>query len=264
MPYSNPIKQALADGRVSVGCWLTLASPAVTETLAHCGFDWLVVDTEHAPNDTAQIVEQLRAIDAASAHGSRTAAAVRVAANDATLVKRAMDCGAQTIVFPSIDTVDDAQRAVASVRFPSGGNGGIRGVAGLVRAGRYALDPSYVSRANYNACVIAQIESAQAVENAAAIAAIDGIDCLFVGTADLAATLGHLGETAHPVVISAVNRVIDAGRRANKPIGIFATSSDEARRYQAAGVSFIALHSDVAWLTRGAQQALQSFNAHIS
>lgn len=264
MSYSNPIKQALVDGHVSVGCWLTLSSPAVAETLAHCGFDWLVIDTEHAPNDTQQIVEQLRAIDAARAHGSRTVAAVRVTANDATLVKRAMDCGAQTIVFPSIDTLDDARFAVASVRFPSNGNDGVRGVAGLVRAGRYALDPSYVLRANHEACVIAQIESATAVENAAAIAALDGIDCLFVGTADLAATLGHLGETSHPDVVSAVDRVIEAGRRANKPIGIFATSSDEARRNQAAGVRFIALHSDVAWLTRGAQQALQSFNAQAS
>lgn len=264
MPYFNPIKQAFAENRVSVGCWLTLASPAVAETLAHCGFDWLVVDTEHAPNDAQQIVEQLRAIDAARVHGSHAAAAVRVTANDAALVKRAMDCGAQTIVFPSIDTVDDARRAVASVRFPSDGNAGTRGVAGLVRAGRYALDPSYVARANHDACVIAQVESAQAVENVAAIAAIDGIDCLFVGTADLAASLGHLGETSHPSVVSAVARIIDAGRYANKPVGIFATTSDEARRYRAAGVSFIALHSDVAWLTRGAQHALQSFNTHTA
>ncbi|MNX40066.1 4-hydroxy-2-oxovalerate aldolase [compost metagenome] len=257
---SNPIRKALLAGAPSGGCWLTLGSPAVAETIAHCGFDWLVVDMEHAPNDVGSLVAQLRAIDAARAHGAVSIAAVRVTANDAALVKRAMDCGAQTIVFPNIDTAEDARNAIASMHFPSNGNGGTRGVAGLVRAGTYGQNPGYIGAANAQSCAILQIESATAVRNVEAIAAVPGADCLFIGTADLAASLGHLGDMAHAAVLEAVAKVIGACKAAGKAVGIFANSVEEAASYRRQGVQFIALHSDVAWLARGARQALAQFD----
>lgn len=261
MKNPNPVRHALLTLTPTEGCWLTLASPAVAEAIAHCGFDWLVVDMEHAPNDIESATAQLRAIEAARAHGATTHAALRVTANDPVLVKRAMDCGAKTIVFPNVDTVEDACRAIASMHFPSKGNAGMRGVAGLVRAGRYGQDPAYVAEANGQACAILQIESAEAIRNIEAIAALPGADCLFIGTADLAASLGHLGDMTHPDVVDAVGSVMQAARTHGKAVGIFANSAEEAASYRKRGVQFIALHSDVAWLARGARQARANFAA---
>ncbi|PUA20389.1 HpcH/HpaI aldolase/citrate lyase family protein [Glaciimonas sp. PCH181] len=261
MGNANVIKQALLALEPTEGCWLTLASPAVAETVAHCGFDWLVVDMEHAPNDIGNLVAQLQAIDAARVHGASSSAVVRVTSNDPALVKRAMDCGVQTVIFPNIDNVEEAQRAIASMRFPSNGNGGTRGVAGLVRAGNYGQDPGFVAMANDQVCAVLQIESAEGLKNVEAIAALPGADCLFIGTADMAASLGHLGDTGHAAVREAVAAVIAACQIANKAVGIFAGSPDEAAAYRKQGVQFIALHSDVAWLARGARQARAQFKA---
>ncbi|MGT2432141.1 HpcH/HpaI aldolase family protein [Cupriavidus basilensis] len=259
MENSNPIKKSLLALEPSLGCWLTLASPAVAETVAHCGFDWLVVDMEHAPNDVASLTSQLHAIDAARAHGASSCAVVRVTANDPVLVKRAMDCGVQSVIFPNIDTVEDAQQAIASMRFPSNGNGGTRGVAGLVRAGTFGMNPNYVGLANERSCAILQIESAEGLRNVEAIAALPGADCLFIGTADMAASLGHLGNTGHAAVLDAVATVIAACQTAGKAVGIFVASAEEAATYRKQGVQFIALHSDVAWLACGARQAQAQF-----
>lgn len=260
MPNTNAIKHYLLNAEPTVGCWLTLASPAVTELIAHCGFDWLVIDVEHGPGDTQDIVAQLRAIDAANANGAKAVGAVRVTANDPARVKRAMDCGAQTIIFPNIDSAAQAQAAVASMRFPLKGQGGIRGVAGMVRAGRYGLDTSYVLSANNQACTIIQIESAAGVEQVDAIAQVEGVDCLFIGTADLSASMGLLGQTGHNDVKTAVDTVLEAGRRHSKAVGIFATSVEQACHYQALGVTFIALHSDTGWLAKGATDAVEAFS----
>lgn len=261
MRHVNPIKQSLLNTRPTVGCWLTLASPAVAELLAHCGFDWLVIDAEHGPSDTQDLAAQLRAIDAAAFKGAKAAGAVRVTANDPGLVKRAMDCGAQTIIFPNIDTAPEAQAAVASMRFPLPGQPGIRGVAGMVRAGGYGLHADYVKSANDQACAIVLIESVQGLENVDAIAQIEGVDCLFIGTADLSASMGYLGQTTHEAVKAAVDKVLAAAQKHGKAVGIFATSVEEARQYQDQGVCFIALHSDTGWLGRGAMDALGAFDS---
>lgn len=256
MRHVNPIKQSLLNARPTVGCWMTLASPAVAELLALCGFDWLVIDAEHGPSDTQDLAAQLRAIDAAAFNGAKAAGAVRVTANDSGLVKRAMDCGARTLVFPNIDTATEAQAAVASMRFPRPGQPGIRGVAGMVRAGGYGLDADYVKSANDQACAIVLIESVQGLENVDAIAQVEGVDCLFIGTADLSASMGYLGQTTHDAVKAAVDKVLVAARKHGKAVGIFATSVEEAREYRDKGVCFIALHSDTGWLGKGAMDAL--------
>lgn len=260
MGFVNPIKHSLKNAKPTLGCWLTLASPVVAELIAHCGFDWLVIDAEHGPSDTQDIAAQLRAIDAAGFNGARAVGAVRVTANDPSLVKRAMDCGAQTIVFPNINGAADAQAAVASMLFPLPDQSGVRGVAGMVRAGAYGLDNNYVKSANNQACAIVLIESVEGLENVDSIAEVEGVDCLFIGTADLSASMGLLGQTRHDDVKVAVERVLTAARKHSKAVGIFATSVEEARQYREKGVTFIALHSDTGWLAKGATDALDAFN----
>lgn len=263
MPNVNTIKHQLLNAEFTVGCWLTLASPAVTELIAHCGFDWVVIDLEHGPGDIKDVAAQLRAIDAARANGAKVAAAVRVTANDSALVKRVMDCGAQTIVFPTIDNPAQAQAAVASMRFPQGAARGIRGVAGMVRAGRYGLDDNYVQSANSQACAIIQIESAAGVEQVDAIAQVEGVDCLFIGTADLSASMGLLGQPEHDAVKAAVYTVLEAGRRHSTAVGVFVTSVEQACYYRKLGVTFIALSSDTGWLAKGATAAVETLRSAL-
>jgi len=248
---TNPLKQRLAAGERLFGCWLSLASPMAAEALACAGFDFLVVDGEHSPADTMDTVALLQAI---AAGGSQPI--VRVAENAAPLAKRALDAGSATLLFPMVASADDARRAVASMRYPQPGNGGVRGVAGVVRAARFGLLPDYVHHANADACAIVQIESAAGVAASGMIAAVDGVDALFVGPADLAASLGHLGDSGHADVQQAIDRVLAAAQAQGKCAGIFAGSAEEARKFTARGFTLVALAADVIWLLAGARQAL--------
>lgn len=247
----NPIKQRLAAGEPLFGCWLTLASPLVAEALACAGFDFLVVDGEHSPADSMDTVALLQAI---AAGGSQPI--VRVTDNTTWLAKRALDAGAATVLFPMVGSREEARRAVAAMRYPQHGNDGARGVAGIVRAARFGLAPDYLKTANEAACTVLQIESAAGVEAAAEIAAVDGVDALFVGPADLAASLGHLGDSGHPQVTQAIDRVLAAAKGSGKAAGIFAGSAEQARDYAARGFTLVALAADVVWLLAGARQAL--------
>jgi len=247
----NPLKQRLAAGERLFGCWLSLASPIAAEALACAGFDFLVVDGEHSPADTMDTIALLQAI---AAGGSQPV--VRVAENAAWLAKRALDAGSPTLLFPMVASADDARRAVASIRYPQQGRDGIRGVAVVVRAARFGLLPDYVHEANAAACAIVQIESAAGVAAADEIAAVDGVDALFVGPADLAASLGHLGDSGNAEVQRAIDRVLAAAQRRRRAAGIFAGSAAEATAYVARGFSLVALAADVVWLLAGARQAL--------
>jgi 2-dehydro-3-deoxyglucarate aldolase len=247
----NPLKEKLRARAPLWGCWLTLASPLVAEALSHAGFDFLVVDTEHSPADGMDVVAMLQALGNGAA-----APVVRVTENQPMLVKRAMDAGCGTIVFPSVHSARQAQRAVASTRYPAGANGGLRGVAGINRGARFGLDRDHLQRANDDACAIVQIESAAGLAQVDAIAALDGVDALFVGPADLAASLGHLGRPEHPDVAAAIERVARAAAAHGKAAGIFAGSAEAARRCADLGFTFIALAADVVWLLKGARDAL--------
>ena len=253
---SNALKQRLLAGERLFGCWLSLASPAAAEALACAGFDFLVVDGEHSPADTMDTVALLQAI---AAGGSQPI--VRVTDNQPWLAKRAIDAGSPTLLFPMVQGADDAQRAAAAMRYPQQDNGGSRGVAGVVRAARYGLIADYVHRANDEACTIVQIESAAAVAASDEIAAVDGVDCLFVGPADLAASLGHLGDSGHAEVQQAIERVLAGARAQRKRAGIFAGNAQEAREYATRGFTLVALAADVIWLLQGARQALASARA---
>ncbi|CAN0624202.1 5-keto-4-deoxy-D-glucarate aldolase [Burkholderia multivorans] len=253
---TNSLKQRLRDGDEPLyGLWLTLASAAAAEALAHAGYDWLCIDMEHAPNDSHDVASQLRAVAAAHLPSEPL---VRVPACDAWLVKRALDAGARTLMFPDIATPDEAVHAVRLTRYPSpDAPDGLRGVAGLVRAGAYGMRRDYVVSANAQISVVVQIESARGVDQVERIAATPGVDCLFIGPADLAASLGHLGDTRHPDVEAAMARVLAAGRQAGVAVGIFAGDTAAARQYRDAGYRMIALSADVSWLLRATRQALQ-------
>jgi 2-dehydro-3-deoxyglucarate aldolase len=257
---TNALKARLAEGDDPLfGLWLSLASEAATEALAHAGFDWLCIDMEHAPNDARDVAAQLRALAAAHLPSEPV---VRVPAREAWLVKRALDAGARTLMFPNIETPDDARHAVRLTRYPSpDAPDGLRGVAGIVRAAAYGMRRDYLQHANAQIATIVQIESVRALDEVERIAAIPGVDCLFVGPADLAASLGHLGDGRHPAVEAAIARVLAAGRQAGVPVGIFAADSGQARQYRDAGFRVIALSADVAWLLRATRQALQEARA---
>ena len=231
-----------------LGLFATLASANSAELLALSGFDWLVVDTEHSPNDLNDVTAQLRSI---ALHN--VSPIVRVAWNDQILVKQLLDTGAQTLLFPYIETPDQAASAVSFTRYPPAG---VRGVAGSSRAAGYGTDDGYLKAADGEICVIAQIETALGLENLAAIAGTRGIDAVFVGAADLAASLGHVGDTRHSSVQRAVDRALDALRSLGKPRGYLTSDLREAKRRWTEGMDFLALGTDATLFARAARNAI--------
>ncbi len=253
--FTNTLKARLKEAEPLYGLWLSLGSPDAAEALAHAGFDWLCIDMEHAPNDSADVAAQLRAIAAAHLPSEPV---VRVPADEPWLVKRVLDAGARTLMFPNIESAEAAARAVRLTRYPDAGSpDGLRGVAGVVRASAFGARRDYLQSANTQIATIVQIESVRALEEVERIAATPGVDCLFVGPADLAASLGHLGDTKHPDVLAALDRVAAAAKGAGVAAGIFALDAASARQYREAGFQFISLAVDVLWLVRAVRAALQ-------
>lgn len=247
----NRFKRAIAAGTPQIGLWMSLASPAATEVAAGAGFDWLLLDMEHAPNELPDIAHHLRA-----AEGGTAEPVVRVPWNDAVMVKRLLDIGARSLLFPFVQSAEEARRAVAATRYPPHG---IRGFAGTTRANRYGRVPDYAKRAAEEICVLVQCETRKAVADIPAIAAVDGIDGIFIGPADLAADMGHLANTQHPEVQAAI---LDAGKRiraAGKAPGFLSLREDETRRVLAGGFIFVAVHTDVALLARQAEALVKLF-----
>ncbi len=241
MTHKNSFKMAVASGRPQVGMWASLASPVGCEVLSGAGLDFLVIDTEHAPNDAAEIIAQLHAI----ATGGPTPAAVRVWWNDRVAIKRVLDCGAETIVVPYVQTPDEAREAVRSVRYPPEG---ARGAAGATRANRYGRDGDYWDDARERICLVVQVESAAAVEAAGDIARVDGVDVVFVGPGDLAADLGIIHDRSHTSVQDEIKKALAAIRDAGKPAGVMAGNIDNAREFLDMGFSMVSVATDVVHL----------------
>jgi 2-dehydro-3-deoxyglucarate aldolase len=253
--FTNPLKLRLKDPDPLYGLWLSLGSESAAEALAHAGFDWLLIDMEHAPNDSVEVSGQLRAIAAAHLPSEPV---VRVPAAEPWIVKRVLDAGARTLMFPNVESADEAAYAVRLTQYPTADAAdGLRGVAGAVRAAAYGMRRDYLQNANAQIATIVQIESVRALEQVEQIAAVPGVDCLFVGPADLAASLGHLGDSKHPDVQQAMARIVQAAKSAHVASGIFAMDVASARQYRDAGFRFIALAADVMWLLRTTRQALQ-------
>ncbi|MBA3597129.1 MAG: 2-dehydro-3-deoxyglucarate aldolase [Methylibium sp.] len=246
--FPNRLRADLLAGKRLIGCWCSLANPITTEVLGVAGFDWVLLDGEHSPNDVTTFIPQLMALK-----DSPSAPVVRPSWNNAVEIKRLLDAGFYNFLIPFIESADEARRAVAATRYPPQG---IRGVSVAQRSNRYGTVPGYLAGINEQICVMAQIESREGLAAVAEIAAVDGIDCVFIGPSDLAAGLGHLGNAAHPEVQAAIASVIDAARAYSKAVGILAPVEADARRYMEMGVSFVGVGSDLG-VFRGATQALR-------
>jgi len=248
---SNPFKQAILSGKVQIGLWANLCNPIATEVTAGAGFDWLLIDAEHAPNDVTTVLGQLHAMA-----GSSSAAVLRPPWNDTVLIKRYLDIGVQNLLIPYIQTADEAAAAVAATRYPPAG---VRGVASIHRANRYARDKDYFAAANDQQCVLVQLETTAALSNLDAIAAVPGVDGLFNGPSDLAASMGHLGNIAHPEVRAAIATAIGRIRSAGKAAGILAPLESDARHWLEVGATFVAVGSDLNLLARHTEQLAVRF-----
>lgn len=246
-PFPNRFRQELLAGRTLIGCWLSLGSPITTEVLGVAGFDWLLLDLEHAPNDVLTLIPQLMALK-----DSPSAPVVRPPWNDTVVIKRLLDAGCHNFLVPMVETVEQAAAAVAATRYPPQG---VRGVSVSQRSNRYGAEPDYFAKVNEHIAVIVQIETRAGVAAAREIASVDGVDCLFVGPSDLAANHGHLGHANHPEVQAAIAHVLAAAKAAGKPAGILAPAEADARRYLAQGFTFVAVGSDLGVL-RTQTQAL--------
>ncbi len=247
----NRFRRALRAGELQIGLWCSLASHYSVEVVAGAGFDWLLLDSEHSPNDLESLLAQLQA-----AAPYPTSPIVRVPWNDTVTIKRVLDIGAQGLLVPYVQNADEARAAVAATRYPPEG---VRGVAGTTRANRFGRIPDYARRAHDELCVLVQVETQDAVEHIEAIAAVEGVDGIFIGPADLHASLGYPGETAHPAVLprieNAIRRIVGAG----KPAGILTGDETLARRYIELGALFVAVGADVGILARGADRLAASF-----
>jgi 4-hydroxy-2-oxoheptanedioate aldolase len=245
-PTQNNFKRAIAAGRQQLGLWVSLANAYTAEVVAGAGFDWLVLDTEHSPNEVVDVLTQLQAVAPYPAMP-----VVRPAWNDTVLIKRHLDIGAQTLLVPYVSTPEEAGRAVAAMRYPTRG---VRGVAGVTRAARFGRIRDYARRAEEELCLLVQVETRQALDNLEAIARTEGVDGIFIGPADLAAALGHLGDQQHAEVQSAIKDAIARIRACGKPAGILATDEASTRRYMEWGTVFTAVGLDVMILARGAEE----------
>lgn len=237
----NAFKQSLADGRRSIGCWMGLCDPYAAEIVARAGFDWVLIDGEHAPNDLPAIARQLQVTE------PHCAPIVRLPMAEPWLIKQVLDAGAQSLLIPMVNSAEDARAIVRAIRYPPGG---IRGVGhALGRASRFGRVPDYAATAEAELCLVVQIESRAAVDALEAILAVDGVDAAFVGPSDLAADMGMATDSAavRQVVADTLRRIRDAG----KPAGIIDLDDAAMARHLADGAQFVAVAADVIFLSQG-------------
>ena len=244
----NHFKRAIAAGKAPVGAWLVSAAPSAAEALGCIGFDFLVVDMEHTPLDTPQTVGILQTIAGTSAQ-----AIVRPPWNDVVMVKRVLDVGAQSLLFPFVQNADEAKRAVASTRYPPAG---VRGVAAMHRGSRYGTVPNYQKRAHEEICVIVQIETMTAFDQLEAIAAVPGVDSIFIGPADLSASMGFLGDMSNSAVQEKLRAGAQTCKRLGKPCGIVGANPEIVANFLDYGFSWVAVGSDLAMLASRATEYL--------
>jgi 2-dehydro-3-deoxyglucarate aldolase len=246
-PLPNTFRRDLLAGKRLIGCWASLASNITSEILGYAGFDWLLLDGEHAPNDYASFITQLQALK-----DSPSAPFVRPQWQDMVVIKRLLDIGFYNFLIPFIETAEQAAKAVAATRYPPQG---FRGVGTAHRSNRYGFNTDYFKQINDNICVTVQIESKAGVEAAADIAAIDGVDALFIGPSDLSAAYGVMLQPNLPEVQAAIQKILAGAQKHGKACGILAPVEADARKYLEMGMTFVAVGGDTG-LLRGAAVAL--------
>jgi 4-hydroxy-2-oxoheptanedioate aldolase len=253
----NRFKQRLNSGDAQIGLWLGLADAYCAELAANAGFDWLLIDGEHAPNDLRGMLGQLQAV---APYASE--AVIRPVIGDTALIKQVLDIGAQTLLVPMVESAAQARELVRAMRYPPQG---IRGVgSALARASRWNSIDGYLDQADAQMCLLVQIESLQGLANLDAIAAVEGVDGVFIGPADLSASMGHRGNPGHPDVQAAIEDAIARIRQAGKAAGILSADEKLARRYIELGAGFVAVGVDTTVLMRGLQGLLGKFKGTAS
>lgn len=248
----NKFKQALRAGKAQIGLWVGLANPYTAEVCAGADFDWLLLDGEHAPNDLQTLLAQLQAVAPYPAHP-----VVRIPSADVVRVKQVMDLGVQTLLVPIIETAEQAAEMVRAMRYPPEG---IRGVgSALARASRWNRISTYLQAADKQACLLVQVETKRALEHLDAIARVDGVDGVFIGPADLSASLGYRGQPAHPEVQRVIEDAIATVRKTGKAVGILSADETLARRYLELGCTFVAVGVDTSLLARAVDTLARKF-----
>lgn len=251
LPETFAARLAAAD-RPQVGLWVCSGSPVMAEIIAGSGVDWVLIDAEHSPNGLESILAQLYAVSAYP-----VAPVVRVPIGDTVVIKQVLDLGAQNLLVPMVDSAAQAAELVRAIRYPSAG---VRGVgASLARSSRWNRVPAYLKDASSTISLTVQVESAAAVAAVDDIVAVDGVDAIFVGPADLAASMGRLGAPSHPEVVEAVLTALRAAAAAGKPAGVNAFVPEEAERYLEAGAAFVAVGADVAIAARATEELAERF-----
>lgn len=254
----NHFKRALAAQVPQIGLWSTLPDPYISEIVAGAGFDWMLLDTEHTPTEVPQMLRQLQAVTAAVPMDAtrRTSAVVRPDWNDTVLIKRYLDIGAQSLLLPFVQNAVEAQAAVRATRYAPLG---VRGMGGSVRASNFGRIRDYAKGAQEELCVLVQVETREALDHLEEIAAVDGIDGVFIGPTDLSASLGHPGEPNHPEVRRAIDDAIRCIRAQGKAPGILMLDETRARECLELGALFVAVAMDLQILARGAEAAAARF-----
>jgi 4-hydroxy-2-oxoheptanedioate aldolase len=249
----NAFKRALAAGKPQIGLWSSLSSSYSVEVIAGAGFDWILLDSEHSPADLENLLTQLQAAAPYPSHP-----VVRVPWNDMVTIKRTLDIGAQSLLIPYVSSAEEARAAVSYTRYPPAG---VRGVAGTTRATRFGRVKDYAKRAHEEICVLVQVETQGALDSIEAICAIEGVDGVFIGPADLHASLGRTGEIANPEVKPIIDQAIRRIRKAGKAPGILTPNEADARRWLECGALFVAVGADVGILARGAESLADKFKS---
>jgi 4-hydroxy-2-oxoheptanedioate aldolase len=241
----NTFKAAIKAGKPQIGLWSSLSSNYSVEVIAGAGFDWLLLDMEHSPNDLESLLAQMQAAAAYPSHPI-----VRVPWNDMVMIKRVLDAGAQTLLIPYVSTVEEAKAAVSYTRYPPHG---VRGVAGVTRASRFGRVKDYAKHAHEEICVLVQVETEAAAAQIEAICAVDGVDGVFIGPADLHASMGYTGETANPKIMPIMEEAMRRIRKAGKAPGYLSPVEADAKKMLAAGCLFCAVGADIGLLARVAE-----------
>ncbi len=247
----NRFKRALREGKPQIGLWSVMANASVAELLGASGYDWLLIDMEHAPNELPDVQAQLQAL-----RGSSATPIVRPPWNDMVWVKRVLDLGTQTLLIPYVQTAEEAAQAVSYMRYPPAGR---RGVAGGTRATQWGRIRDYYKSVEEELCLLVQVESRQGLANLDAIAATPGVDGVFIGPADLSADMGHLGDPQHPEVQAVIEDAVRRIRQAGKAAGILARGEEPARRWLEAGCAFVAVGVDAVLLAQAADGLAAKF-----
>lgn len=240
----NRFKHAIREGRHQLGLWCSLPGAVTAEVLAGAGYDWILFDTEHSPGDPSTVLQQLQA-----AAAYPVSPVVRPATNCTALIKRYLDIGAQTLLIPYVQNAEEARAAAAAMLYPPAG---VRGVSGWTRANRFGRVKEYARRAANELCLLVQVETVEALAEIEAIAAVENVDGIFIGPADLAASMGYPGEPGHPAVVATVENAIRRIRAAGKPAGILTLDNAFAKRCIELGTVFTAVGADGGILSRGA------------